>query len=248
MTKRFIPFMAATMLIVGATLPAPAARAESSGQPVARGRAVSSYSDVSESHWAYPSVAKLLEAGVLAPDQSGKFHPEAAVSRAEVLKMLFAARGIDTGSECAGFFTDAPCWAWYAPAVENAYRMAIDDGRGNGTFGPDGQVSRQELLTTMIRATGLRRKAETLSSGEVGATLKPFSDSRQIADWARSSVALRCAAELHPAMQTAHSAPERPPPASRPRSQSAGCSWPRKVGRPSPVKGPEPPLWRAATL
>ena len=190
MTKRFMTAMAASMLFVGALLPASAAGAESV-QPVTRGvRQASGYSDVPEHHWAYASVAKLREAGVLAPDRSEKFRPADPVSRAEVLKMVLAARRVDTGSECEGFFRDAPCWAWYAPAVETAYRMGLNDGRSDGTFNPEGQVTRQELVTTLIRVQGLRRKADTLGSGEVAASLKQFKDSREISDWARPAVAL----------------------------------------------------------
>ncbi|MDB4897273.1 MAG: putative cell wall-binding protein [Firmicutes bacterium] len=191
MTKRFITALAATMLLVGTTMPAPAATAASSDQALPSGaRESTGYSDLSASHWAYGPVTKLREAGVLLPDPSGKFRPDEPVSRAEFLKMLFAARGIDTGSDCAAFFSDAACWAWYTPVVETAYRMAIDDGRGNGRFDPDGQVTRQELVDTLIRVLGQRRQAETLSSGEVAASLKQLSDRGQIADSARPAVAL----------------------------------------------------------
>jgi 3D (Asp-Asp-Asp) domain-containing protein len=191
MTRRLTPTLAAALLLLGALLPAPAARAAASGLPVPPpiGEAIR-YDDVPENNWAYWPVAKLREAGILSADPSGRFRPNDPVRRDEFLKMLLAARRVDTSGTCHIYFADVPCSAWFAPAAETAYGMGITEGRDDSTFDPDARVTRQELFTTVVRALGQRFAAEDLSDGEVDGALQRFTDARQIASWARPFAAL----------------------------------------------------------
>lgn len=148
------------------------------------------YQDLPVTHWAYADVLKLNQAGVLKVDKTGLFRPDQPVTRAELFKMVLAARRMDAGTRCLGLFTDVPCWAWYAPVVETAYRMGIAEGKGSGKFMPDSPVSRQELFTVVERSLGRRWEAANLADSTIDQQLAHFDDGGQIADWARPSVAL----------------------------------------------------------
>jgi 3D (Asp-Asp-Asp) domain-containing protein len=140
-------------------------------------------------HWAYGPVLRLRIAGVLSGRPEGDFGPEELISRAELLKMVLAARGLDTGNQCEGIFADVPCSAWYAPTVETAYGMAITEGRGDNSFAPDEPVTREQMVTIVIRAMGRRWDAAGLGWTEINAQLRTFSDWSTIDSWARPTTA-----------------------------------------------------------
>jgi 3D (Asp-Asp-Asp) domain-containing protein len=135
-------------------------------------------------------VMTLRGAGVLAFDPTGRFRPDEPIRRAELFKMVLTARKVDTGAACRGQFLDVPCWAWYAPQAEMAYRMAIADLQGEDKLAPEGQVTRQELFAVIIRALGRRWEAANLGWEEINTRLKPFSDRDQVAYSAQPAMAL----------------------------------------------------------
>jgi len=155
------------------------------------------FADLPPEHWAYPEVARLVEAGVIHGDPHGRFRPDALVSRAEFLKMLLTARRLDPAGQCAGVFADAQCWTWYAPYVELGYRLAILEPVTNTVdqdqeeyFDPEGAITRQEVVSALIRATGRRWTAEQLPWQQVSATLRQFSDQAHVASAHRKTMAL----------------------------------------------------------
>jgi len=142
------------------------------------------FADLPPEHWVYPEVVRLVEAGVIHGSPDGRFRPNELISRAEFLKMLLAARGIDTAGKCAGFFADAECWTWYAPYVEVGYRLAILDPLDDTYFDPDGAITREQLIDAIVRAIGQFWTARSDARENVNAILGAYSDWRDI-DWDR---------------------------------------------------------------
>ena len=66
------------------------------------------------------------------------------------------------------------------PYVMAAYNARLALGRGNGHFEPDSRLTREEVITLMVRALGLTN----LGSG----VITPFSDNYYISPWAMESV------------------------------------------------------------
>ena len=83
-------------------------------------------------------------------------------------------RGVTTGS-----FTDTD-----DPAVLAANALGIVNGYGNGTFGPENPITRQEA------AAILARTASVLGLPSKAADISMFTDLPQIGEWARDSVAI----------------------------------------------------------
>ena len=50
-----------------------------------------SFSDLSEEHWAYENITKLVDEGVINGYPDGTYRPESTVSRAEFLKLIMVA-------------------------------------------------------------------------------------------------------------------------------------------------------------
>jgi len=47
------------------------------------------FTDLDETHWAYPHVSELVEKGVINGYEDGTFRPDANVTRAELAKLLY---------------------------------------------------------------------------------------------------------------------------------------------------------------
>lgn len=158
--------------------------------------------DLPAEHWAYPAVERLVGAGVIHGDPQGRFRPDAPISRGEFVKMLLAARRLDPAGKCDGLFADAQCWTWYAPYVELAYRLAILDPKTDmldgqpDYFDPEGAVTRQEIASALIRATGKRWAAETLPWQEASRILGQYRDAADVSAAHRKSMALAIAEGL----------------------------------------------------
>jgi 3D (Asp-Asp-Asp) domain-containing protein len=208
MARRWIAAVATGLITLGLYMPvaraeapstpqAPAAAAQNAATgtapdsiPVPPDLAIPSpFVDMDSNHWAFMSAYKLQEAGVLSKDPSRQFRPGDPVTRAELFKLILAARRIDAGEACEGLFVDVPCTAWYAPSIETAYRLAIAEGRGEQQFDPQAPVTRQELFVALVRALGRRWDASSLGWEEISRRLSPLSDRSDIASWARPSVA-----------------------------------------------------------
>lgn len=147
------------------------------------------FADLTPEHWAAPQVQRLADAGVVHGNPDGLFRPDVPISRAELFKLVLSARRIDPGAQCDGLFRDVPCSAWYASVAETAYRIAVAEGWGEGLFGPDDPVTREQLFTIIVRALGRRWDAARLGWPEINARLGSFSDYSAISSWARPSVA-----------------------------------------------------------
>lgn len=195
MLARLTRAMAAVLLLLSAAMPAAAATTDAApvttGPPPAAETAP--FKDVPAWHWAAGAIRNLASNGVIRPGAQGLFHPAQPIKRAELFKMILAARRKDTSAECQAMFRDVPCNAWYAPAAENAYRMAIADGVDTDIFGPDIYVNRQQLFTMLVRGVGRRWDAENQGWSTVSARLAKFKDAAQISEWARAPVALAVA-------------------------------------------------------
>lgn len=192
MHRRFITAIVGALLFLGVAVPSMAATAPTPA-PAPAAVPTPVFRDLPTWHWAYGSVMKLYEAGIVAADPQGLFRPEQPAKRSEVFKMVLAARRKDVGSECAAMFRDVPCTAWFAPVSETAFRLGIDDGTGTDLFSPELTMTREQLITVVVRALGWRWEAATQGWQSTEERLKALADERSIADWARPAVALALA-------------------------------------------------------
>lgn len=185
MLRRWMTATLAALLLVSslhpvaqATTPTPAAPPE---------EMASVYRDLPATHWAHAPVQNLMNEGVLHPSATGLFRPDDPVSRAELFKLILAARRIDTGEDCAAMFKDVPCSAWYAPYVETAFRLGIADQVGSDLASPEGQITREGLITALVRAVGKRWSAAKMDRSQVNDLLAPFSD-RKALSWQAQAI------------------------------------------------------------
>ncbi len=108
------------------------------------------FKDVPESFWAADAIYALTDKGVLNGVGDGEFAPTATVTRAQFAKMLTETFGIE--AEGKNSFTDVNADGWYASYVNAASAAGIINGYPDGTFGVNGEITRQDAAVMIARA------------------------------------------------------------------------------------------------
>lgn len=116
----------------------------------------SGFRDVASSSWYNTYVATLNNAGVITDSSNGYFRPNEAITRAELAAML-AKFSETTGA--ANYFNDVSAKYWAANAIAICAKLGWITGYPDGTFRPDKNVTRAELMAMINRATGRAPKS-----------------------------------------------------------------------------------------
>ena len=142
-----------------------------------------SFRDVTSTHWAFASVERAAELGLVTGYSDGTFRPDAAVTRAQFVLMLWRMCGKPAAAKAASFadasadwYQDALSWA-----VENGYVNGLSDTR----FGPDAPITRQQAMAILFRLNGGQSGTELTLTGIYEQT---FADSTTIAAWAKDAI------------------------------------------------------------
>lgn len=116
----------------------------------------SGFRDVASGSWYNTYVATLNNAGVITDSSNGCFRPNEAITRAELAAML-AKFSETTGA--ANYFNDVSAKYWAANAIAICAKLGWINGYPDGTFRPDKNVTRAELMAMINRATGRAPKS-----------------------------------------------------------------------------------------
>ncbi|PIZ70701.1 hypothetical protein COY07_06250 [Candidatus Peregrinibacteria bacterium CG_4_10_14_0_2_um_filter_43_11] len=117
---------------------------------------VNPFKDVNSTAWYAPYVAKAKELNIIEGYANGEFKPNQSINRAEALKILLMASGLDlSGAASSKDFSDVNTGAWYAKYVSFAKTKGVVSGYGNGLFGPGNPVLRGEMAKMAVKTMGL---------------------------------------------------------------------------------------------
>lgn len=141
-----------------------------------------SFRDVTRGHWAFASVERAAELGLVTGYSDGTFRPDTPVTRAQFVLMLWrmcskpaAAKAASFADASADWYQDALSWA-----VEKGYVNGLSDTR----FGPDAPITRQQAMAILFRLNGGQSGTELTLTGIYEQT---FADSTTIASWAKDA-------------------------------------------------------------
>ncbi len=110
------------------------------------------FTDVPATHWAYTAVEKASEAGLMNGYGGTLFGQNDPITRGQMVQILYNYYGEDCGTNSG--FSDVPASAWYAKAVTWASKKGVVSGYSNGTFGPDNQLTREQMVTILYNVAG----------------------------------------------------------------------------------------------
>ncbi len=141
------------------------------------------FSDVASNAWYAEAVEYVHGNGLMSGTSATTFSPETNTSRAMLATILYRSSGSPAVTEAVDF-TDVSTDAYYADAVAWASANGIISGYGNGLFGPNDPITREQIAAILWRYAGS-------PSAETGAD---FADESSISsyaatavDWARAS-------------------------------------------------------------
>ncbi|MBP1993065.1 S-layer homology domain-containing protein [Paenibacillus eucommiae] len=138
------------------------------------------YSDVHANHWA-AEVIKEMSAKHLIHDAGAKLFPEEGMTRAQYIAML--AQAFNMGESKTIPFNDVADGAWYAGWVAKAVEEGLVNGYGNGKFGPDDIIQREQMAVILLRAYEWKTKKSFQTS-----LTSEYQDREQISDWAINAI------------------------------------------------------------
>ena len=115
----------------------------------------SQFLDVTSSDWYFEGVEYCAENELFSGTAVGRFSPNDSMTRAMLVTVLWRLEG---QPEPAGEedFTDVESGTWYSKAVAWAAENGIVNGVGNGLFDPNGNVTREQIATIMLRYAGTK--------------------------------------------------------------------------------------------
>lgn len=140
------------------------------------------FTDVASDKWYAQAVDYVASNSIMNGIGDGKFAPEAKLTRAMIAQILYNLEGrpmIRSGIP----FDDVAEDAWYAMAVSWAESQGIMEGYGNGKFGPNDDLTREQLVTILCRYAGVKGQDITAAG-----SLNAFADGEQVSPWAKDGM------------------------------------------------------------
>lgn len=141
------------------------------------------FTDTNLNAWYHDGVHYCLENGLMKGYSENTFAPNDSLTRAMLAQILYSKEGKPiVSANCS--FDDVASGKWYSNAVTWAAEREIVIGYGDGTFDPDGAITREQLAVMLWRYAG---------SPAASGTLNSFSDQGKVSGYAVD--ALRWAVE-----------------------------------------------------
>jgi hypothetical protein len=110
---------------------------------------VSHFRDIPAGSYYEDAVLWAVENGITTGATSTTFAPNATVSRAQVVTLLYRAEGMPDVGESS--FGDVPSGIYYEDAVQWAVSSGITNGTGSNQFSPNSICTRAQIVTFLYR-------------------------------------------------------------------------------------------------
>lgn len=108
------------------------------------------FADVAENAWYTDAVRYVYEHDLMDGIGSTTFAPDATTSRAMIATILWRMAGSPAVNGSIGF-SDVADGQWYSEAIRWAASEGIVDGYGNGSFGPNDPITREQFAAMLWR-------------------------------------------------------------------------------------------------
>ena len=140
------------------------------------------FKDVTTGDWFYEYVEYVARNKLMTGTSDTTFEPNADITRAMLVTVLYRMEGKPavTGTSA---FTDVQSGQWYTDAIVWASANNIVRGYGNGLFGANDKVTREQLATILFNYA--RFKGYDVSASE---SLSNYSDANDVSVWAQEAV------------------------------------------------------------
>ena len=116
------------------------------------------FQDLDSVEWARTAINGLAMRGMINGRDQYTFDPNANITRAEYCQILMGAiNALNAKGEST--FADVPSTAWYYNAVSVASQLGIVSGYGDGNFGPNDLITRQDMALMTYKTAKIMNKS-----------------------------------------------------------------------------------------
>ncbi len=140
------------------------------------------FGDVQESDWFYDDVNYVFTHNLMNGTSSTTFAPQETTTRAMIVTILHRLEGTPSASNAG--FSDVMVGQYFTKAVDWAAEKNIVNGYGNGKFGPNDDITREQMAAILYRYAKYKDYDVTKK-----ADCSTFSDADQISDYATDALA-----------------------------------------------------------
>lgn len=139
------------------------------------------FTDVEKGIWYYDAVQYVYENGLMAGTSADTFSPDLATSRGMIVTILYRLAG--SPAVGASDFTDVPANQYYSAAVAWAAANRVVSGYGDGRFGPNDPITREQMA--LILQGYARLEGRDVSAR---ADLSAYTDAGKVSDYALEAI------------------------------------------------------------
>lgn len=148
--------------------------------------------DVRGDDWFYDDVAYVYENGLMNGTSETTFSPYISTTRGMIVTILYRMEGRPAVFEACPF-TDVKAGAYYERAIVWAAENGIVKGYGNGCFGPDDQITREQMAAILYRYA--KNRGLDVSVGE-NTNILSYDDALDISEYAVPAMQWACGAQI----------------------------------------------------
>ena len=148
------------------------------------------FNDVDLNAWYHDGVCFCLSTGLMSGKPDDQFAPNEEASRAQILYILWGLEGAPLVTDSENF-KDVSANDWYYYAIRWASANNIAGGYGNGSFGPNDSITREQMVTILWRYA--KTKGIDVSVGE-DTNILSYSDIADLSEYAIPAMQWACGA------------------------------------------------------
>lgn len=150
------------------------------------------FTDVSENAWYADAVRYVYEHGLMAGTSAATFSPEVTTSRSMIATILWRMAGSPVVNYAMNY-TDVDPAAWYGEAVRWAASQGVVTGYGDGTFGTDDPITREQFAVMLWQFA--KNQGYDVSVGE-NTNILSYTDVSDLSQWAIPAMQWACGAGI----------------------------------------------------
>ena len=139
------------------------------------------FTDINKSDWYYNAIEYTYQNGIISGATDTEFRPSAKITRGMIVTILWRMEGSPkvTGVED---FTDVT-GQYYYDAVRWAAKNGVVNGYGDGRFGPNANITREQLATILCNYAKYKKK-----NTNVTVDISKYKDWNKVSSYARASM------------------------------------------------------------
>ncbi|MBD2868988.1 InlB B-repeat-containing protein [Paenibacillus arenilitoris] len=145
------------------------------------------FADLGKVGWARDAIETLAARGIIDGTGKNAFEPSGYVTRAQFAALLVRAFQL-MDNDAVSSFNDVSESDWFYEEVASAVQAELIEGSGEGSFNPNGYITRQDMSVMIGRAL-IKLKGKSLPA-ETNPFLEKYADASQISDYAKNLAAL----------------------------------------------------------